>query len=83
MKPSKNAVAGAYSVETKHSIATIRLRLRGRPKARYQNGKLKFHYQPKFELNSGKFIGVEALANGWYHPTDGILAPVAFYRILN
>jgi diguanylate cyclase (GGDEF)-like protein len=58
-----------------------RLRLRADLESALSEWQIKFHYQPKVELNSGNVIGVEALAR-WYHPTDGILAPVHFIDLI-
>ncbi|MDE8601750.1 EAL domain-containing protein [Marinomonas sp. RSW2] len=58
-----------------------RLRLRADLESALSERQIKFHYQPKVELNSGDIIGVEALAR-WYHPTDGILAPVHFIDLI-
>ncbi len=38
------------------------------------------YYQPQFDANTHEIIGVEALAR-WNHPTEGLLAPVAFMKI--
>ena len=58
-----------------------RLRLRADLESALSERQIKFHYQPKVELNSGNIIGVEALAR-WYHPTDGLLAPVHFIDLI-
>jgi EAL domain-containing protein (putative c-di-GMP-specific phosphodiesterase class I)/GGDEF domain-containing protein len=38
------------------------------------------HFQPQFDLNTGKIIGVEALAR-WYHPSLGWIAPAEIIPI--
>ena len=40
-------------------------------------GQLLNHYQPKVDLRSGAFAGVEALVR-WQHPEDGLVFPDAF-----
>ncbi|MDX2218709.1 MAG: PAS domain-containing protein [Burkholderiales bacterium] len=41
---------------------------------------LELHYQPLFELASGKLIGAESLLR-WHHPVRGMLAPGAFIHL--
>jgi EAL domain-containing protein (putative c-di-GMP-specific phosphodiesterase class I) len=38
---------------------------------------LLLHYQPKFEISSGRIIGAEALVR-WLHPERGLIPPVEF-----
>lgn len=45
-----------------------------------QNDELMVHYQPKFELNSKKIIGMEALLR-WNHATLGAIPPQEFIRV--
>jgi EAL domain-containing protein (putative c-di-GMP-specific phosphodiesterase class I) len=40
-------------------------------------GELILHYQPKFEIGSGRLVGAEALVR-WDHPDRGLLAPGLF-----
>ena len=40
-------------------------------------GAFSLHYQPVFDLASGRVTALEALAR-WHHPTRGTLAPAAF-----
>jgi diguanylate cyclase (GGDEF)-like protein len=42
-----------------------------------RNGELVLHYQPKFELPSGRLVGAEALLR-WNHPDEGMLSPLEF-----
>ena len=39
-----------------------------------RRGEIVLHYQPKIEIGSGEFTGVEALAR-WQHPRRGLLPP--------
>lgn len=41
---------------------------------------LELHYQPQFELHSGKIIGAEALLR-WAHPERGLISPDIFIPI--
>ncbi|MDP3669154.1 MAG: EAL domain-containing protein [Telluria sp.] len=41
------------------------------------NGELLLHYQPKFEIGSGRIIGAEALVR-WRHPERGLVPPSEF-----
>lgn len=67
--------------ERNTQLSHQRLRLRADLESALSERQIKFHYQPKVELNSGNIIGVEALAR-WYHPTDGLLAPVHFIDLI-
>lgn len=42
-----------------------------------QNNEFILHYQPIFELSTGKIRKLEALIR-WQHPTDGLISPMAF-----
>jgi diguanylate cyclase (GGDEF)-like protein/PAS domain S-box-containing protein len=41
------------------------------------HGELLLHYQPKFEIGTGRLVGAEALVR-WMHPQRGMVAPGEF-----
>jgi diguanylate cyclase (GGDEF)-like protein/PAS domain S-box-containing protein len=41
------------------------------------HGELLLHYQPKFEIGTGRLVGAEALVR-WMHPQRGMVAPSEF-----
>ncbi len=41
------------------------------------SGQLVLHYQPKYDIDSGRITSVEALIR-WQHPVRGLLSPAAF-----
>ena len=45
-----------------------------------ERGELALHYQPRYELSTGRLSGVEALAR-WNHPTMGAIPPGKFIPI--
>jgi diguanylate cyclase (GGDEF)-like protein len=44
------------------------------------NGELALHYQPKFDLRTGRMTGSEALLR-WHHPVWGPISPARFIAI--
>jgi len=49
-------------------------------RAAIKNDEFELHYQPAFNIESGRISGVEALIR-WRHPEKGLLAPTAFIPI--
>ncbi|MBD1389188.1 EAL domain-containing protein [Neiella sp. HB171785] len=45
-----------------------------------RDNQLSVHYQPQFELHSGKMVGAEALLR-WHHPDIGQVSPAEFIPI--
>jgi diguanylate cyclase (GGDEF)-like protein/PAS domain S-box-containing protein len=70
-----------------HSVAFYRLDMNEGMQQRMQiesglrhalgHGELLLHYQPKFEIDSGRLVGAEALVR-WLHPERGMIPPVDF-----
>ncbi|AXA90659.1 bifunctional diguanylate cyclase/phosphodiesterase [Massilia sp. YMA4] len=60
--------------------AVQRQQLQGGLRAALANGELRLHYQPKFDLRSGRLTGSEALVR-WHHPVWGAVPPSRFVTI--
>jgi diguanylate cyclase (GGDEF)-like protein len=57
-----------------------RLALAGGLRSAINQGEIKLYFQPKAELETGRIVGVEALAR-WDHPEFGIVGPSEFVPI--
>jgi diguanylate cyclase (GGDEF)-like protein len=57
--------------------ADVELHLR----AAIEQSELRVHYQPEYDLRTGKMLSVEALVR-WQHPTRGLLSPAHFIDIV-
>jgi diguanylate cyclase (GGDEF)-like protein/PAS domain S-box-containing protein len=60
-----------------HTSAVDRLDFETRIRLAIRRGEFELHYQPIYELRTGRIPVVEALAR-WNHPERGILSPDAF-----
>jgi diguanylate cyclase (GGDEF)-like protein/PAS domain S-box-containing protein len=70
-----------------HSVAFYRLDMNEGMQQRMQiesglrhalgHGELLLHYQPKFEIETGRLVGAEALVR-WLHPQRGMIPPIDF-----
>jgi diguanylate cyclase (GGDEF)-like protein len=79
MQQAKNAQGCTfhlYDERINHSART-RARLEGELRRALRRDELLLHYQPRLCLQSGRFLGVEALVR-WQHPRRGLLAPGEF-----
>src|ERR1017187_8554566 len=45
-----------------------------------ERGEFELHYQPIFELNTGRIAALEALLR-WHHPARGLVAPLEFIPV--
>jgi diguanylate cyclase (GGDEF)-like protein/PAS domain S-box-containing protein len=63
-----------------HVRAARRMSLEGELRTAIDAEQLRLHYQPTFELRSGRLAGVEALLR-WQHPERGLLYPAAFLDV--
>jgi diguanylate cyclase (GGDEF)-like protein/PAS domain S-box-containing protein len=62
-------------------VATIeRVMLGGDLRRGLDRGEIEMYYQPQVEIDSGRIVGLEALAR-WHHPTHGLLCPARFIPI--
>jgi PAS domain S-box-containing protein len=60
--------------------ARNRIRLASELQTAVSNQELLFHYQPQFDLSSGKLVGVEALMR-WNHGVFGLQPPARFIGV--
>jgi diguanylate cyclase (GGDEF)-like protein len=82
MYQAKLAGRGRYVVfdSVMRDAVQRRLELEHDLRAAIQTGQLELHYQPIVDLESGRVVGVEALAR-WRHPTHGVVHPAEFIPI--
>ena len=57
-----------------------RLELDNQLRGALERGELAIHYQPEFDIDSGKLVRFEALAR-WHNPTLGMIPPLKFIPI--
>lgn len=59
------------------TVAVQDARLSGKLRQALRDGEIAVYYQPILDMESGRIVGVEALAR-WNHPTEGLLSPDYF-----
>jgi diguanylate cyclase (GGDEF)-like protein/PAS domain S-box-containing protein len=79
MYQAKRTERGSFSffVEEMNRIAQDRLVMETALRTALASDSLHLFYQPQIDLNSGRLVGVEALAR-WMHPTLGDVSPAQF-----
>ncbi len=60
--------------------STLQLSLSASIPDAIRSGELMLHFQPKFDMTTGRIVGAEGLAR-WDHPSFGLLAPASFLDI--
>jgi diguanylate cyclase (GGDEF)-like protein len=60
-----------------HTVALRRTELEAELRYALDHGQFLVHYQPIFELTTGRLIGTEALVR-WQHPSRGLVPPLEF-----
>jgi diguanylate cyclase (GGDEF)-like protein len=68
-----------YSPELGSAVRE-RLNLESQLRGAMDRGEIHIHYQPEFDLQSGRMVRFEALCR-WTHPTLGAIAPLRFIPI--
>jgi diguanylate cyclase (GGDEF)-like protein/PAS domain S-box-containing protein len=63
-----------------NSAVTARLETEAELRRALERGEFLLHYQPKFDLPSGRIVGAEALVR-WQHPRYGLVSPQHFITI--
>ncbi|MDP7287592.1 MAG: EAL domain-containing protein [Phycisphaerae bacterium] len=87
----KNADAAMYRCKEKgercifftsdmNNVARKRLEIENGLRDALANNDLVLHYQPQFDLHTGRIVGCEALIR-WQHPTLGLVLPMDFIPI--
>jgi diguanylate cyclase (GGDEF)-like protein len=82
MYQAKRAGAGRYThfEPGMHATLVSRLELVTDLRRATERGQFEMHYQPMFDLRSGKIAALEGLVR-WRHPTRGLVEPVEFIPV--
>jgi diguanylate cyclase (GGDEF)-like protein/PAS domain S-box-containing protein len=66
-----------FFTQDMNARALERLSLERSLRRALERDELRLHYQPQYELTTGRMIGVEALIR-WEHPDEGLVSPARF-----
>ena len=82
MYRAKNHGKAAYELFTPSMNALVRSRLELESDLRLalERSEFRLLYQPKIDISSGRFVGVEALLR-WMHPVKGFVSPAEFIPV--
>ncbi len=82
MYRAKEAADGGFALYDPgmHEQLVKRVRLEGELRDALERDELVLHYQPTWELQSGRLVGFEALVR-WEHPERGLMQPGMFIPI--
>jgi len=68
-----------FFTQDMNTRALERLSLERSLRRAVERGELRLHYQPQYDVKSGRIVGVEALVR-WQHPELGLIPPGRFIR---
>ena len=82
MYRAKRAGTGRYArfEPSMHAELVSRLRLDTELRRAIERGEFELHYQPIYELRSGRIAAFEGLVR-WRHPARGVVAPLEFIAV--
>ncbi len=66
-----------FYAQEMNSQSFQKLKLQAQLRESIENDELILHYQPAFDIESGRIVNIEALIR-WQHPDLGLLAPLKF-----
>ena len=69
-----------FYAQEMNSQSFRQLKLQAELRESIENDELVLHYQPAFDIESGRIVNIEALIR-WQHPDLGLLAPLKFIPI--
>ncbi|MBO9542736.1 EAL domain-containing protein [bacterium] len=69
-----------FYTPTMNANAAERFALEGALRKALERNELRLHYQPQFDIETGRIVGAEALVR-WQHPERGLIPPGVFIPI--